>query len=156
MTARLGDARAVEMIRAHDSVVRRGLSTANGREVKHTGDGIMASFDDALAAAGCARAIQQGFHKFNSVSDEKIRVRIGIDVGEPVQTATTFLAPRFRWLLDCARRRSRKQSWFQAPYMRSSRAAFRWRLCRPVSLKALPTLFRSTVWNGGRRLIDVV
>ena len=84
MTARLGDARAVEMIRAHDSVVRRGLSTANGREVKHTGDGIMASFDDALAAAGCARAIQQGFHKFNSVSDEKIRVRIGIDVGEPV------------------------------------------------------------------------
>jgi len=84
MTARLGDTRAVEMIRAHDSVVRRALSTANGREVKHTGDGIMASFDDALAAAGCARAIQQGFHKFNSGSDEKLRVRVGIDVGEPV------------------------------------------------------------------------
>jgi class 3 adenylate cyclase len=84
MTARLGDARAVEMIRAHDSVVRRALSTTNGREVKHTGDGIMASFDDALAAAGCARAIQRGFHEFNSNSDEKLRVRIGIDVGEPV------------------------------------------------------------------------
>jgi class 3 adenylate cyclase len=84
MTARLGDTRAVEMIRAHDSVVRRSLSIANGREVKHTGDGIMASFDDVLAAASCARAIQQGFHTFNAVSDEKLRVRIGLDVGEPV------------------------------------------------------------------------
>jgi class 3 adenylate cyclase len=84
MTARLGDTRAVEMIRAHDSVVRRALSTDNGREVKHTGDGIMASFDDTLASAKCARAIQQGFHRFNAGSDEKLRVRIGIDVGEPV------------------------------------------------------------------------
>jgi class 3 adenylate cyclase len=84
MTARLGDSRAVEMIRAHDSVVRRALSTGNGREVKHTGDGIMASFDDTFAAAESARTIQQGFHKFNSGSDEKLRVRIGIDVGEPV------------------------------------------------------------------------
>jgi class 3 adenylate cyclase len=52
--------------------------------VKHTGDGIMASFDAAVAAAACARAIQQGFHTFNAASSEKLRVRIGIDVGEPV------------------------------------------------------------------------
>jgi len=84
MTARLGDTRALEMIRAHDSVVRRALSVANGREVKHTGDGIMASFDDTKAAAGCARNIQHGFSQFNSGSEEKLRVRIGIDVGEPV------------------------------------------------------------------------
>jgi class 3 adenylate cyclase len=84
MTARLGDVRAVEMIRAHDSVVRRALNDMNGREVKHTGDGIMASFDDAAVAAACARSIQQGFHTFNAASSEKLRVRIGIDVGEPV------------------------------------------------------------------------
>jgi class 3 adenylate cyclase len=84
MTARLGDARAVEMIRAHDSIVRRALADARGREVKHTGDGIMASFDEALSAASCACAIQLGFQKFNAASREKIRVRIGIDVGEPV------------------------------------------------------------------------
>ena len=45
MTARLGDARAVEMVRAHDAMVRRGLKDTRGREVKHTGDGIMASFE---------------------------------------------------------------------------------------------------------------
>jgi class 3 adenylate cyclase len=84
MTARLGDTRAVEMIRAHDSVVRRALNDKNGREVKHTGDGIMACFVDAVAAADCACSIQHGFLGFNSASSEKLRVRIGIDVGEPV------------------------------------------------------------------------
>lgn len=84
MTARLGDTRAVEMIRAHDAVVRRALVDTGGREVKHLGDGIMASFDDTLAAVECARAIQQGFDTFNLSSKEKLQVRIGLDVGEPV------------------------------------------------------------------------
>ena len=65
MTARLGDARAVEMVRAHDAMVRRALKDKRGREVKHTGDGIMASFDDTNAAVQCARAIQQAFDAFS-------------------------------------------------------------------------------------------
>jgi class 3 adenylate cyclase len=84
MTARLGDVRAVEMVRAHDSLVRRALQEKGGREVKHTGDGIMASFDDAVAAVECARAIQQAFDAFNLASREKLQVRIGLDAGEPV------------------------------------------------------------------------
>ncbi len=84
MTARLGDLRAVEMVRAHDALVRRALREAGGREVKHTGDGIMASFADSAAAVTCARAIQQAFHGFNLASREKLEVRIGIDVGEPI------------------------------------------------------------------------
>jgi class 3 adenylate cyclase len=32
----------------------------------------------------CARAIQQAFEAFNLASKEKLRVRIGIDVGEPI------------------------------------------------------------------------
>ena len=84
MTARLGDVRAVEMVRAHDALVRRALHEKGGREVKHTGDGIMASFDDAVAAVECARAIQQAFDAFNLASREKLQVRIGLDAGEPV------------------------------------------------------------------------
>ena len=84
MTGRLGDTRAVEMVRAHDALVRRALNDRNGRVVKHTGDGIMASFDDPKACVDCARAIQQAFEAFNLASKEKLRVRIGIDVGEPV------------------------------------------------------------------------
>jgi len=84
MTERLGDVRAVEMVRAHDALVRRALKNKGGREVKHTGDGIMASFDDVAAAVDCARAIQQAFDAFNLASQEKLQVRIGLDAGEPV------------------------------------------------------------------------
>lgn len=84
MTARLGDMRAVEMVRAHDAMVRRALHDKGGREVKHTGDGIMASFDDPAAAVEAARAIQRAFEAFNLASREKLQVRIGLDAGEPV------------------------------------------------------------------------
>jgi class 3 adenylate cyclase len=84
MTARLGDARSVEMVRAHDALVRRALKEESGREVKHTGDGIMASFEDPIAAVNCARTIQQSFDAFNLASREKLRVRVGLDAGEPV------------------------------------------------------------------------
>ena len=84
MTERLGDARSVEMVRAHDALVRRALKDTGGLVVKHTGDGIMASFEDAANSVQCARAIQQAFDAFNLASKEKLRVRIGIDVGEPV------------------------------------------------------------------------
>ncbi|MDF1586871.1 nickel-binding protein [Marinimicrococcus flavescens] len=85
MTARLGDARAVEMVRAHDGIVRRALGDAGGLEVKHTGDGIMASFPDAAAAVACAQAIQRGLAAFNRGSVEPLRVRIGLHAGEPVE-----------------------------------------------------------------------
>ncbi|QRM30713.1 nickel-binding protein [Microvirga sp. VF16] len=84
MTERLGDVRAVEMVRAHDAMVRRALHDKDGREVKHTGDGIMASFDDVTDAVDAARAIQRAFEAFNLASREKLRVRIGLDAGEPV------------------------------------------------------------------------
>jgi Adenylate cyclase, family 3 (some proteins contain HAMP domain) len=85
MTARLGDAGAFRMVRAHDGLVRRALAASAGREVKHTGDGIMASFDDVSAAAGCARAILQALAAFNRDSSELLAVRVGIHAGEPVQ-----------------------------------------------------------------------
>jgi class 3 adenylate cyclase len=84
LTARLGNERAVEMVRAHDAMVRNALNDHQGRVVKHTGDGIMASFDEVRAAVQSSAAIQQAFDSFNAVSDEKLKVRIGIDVGEPV------------------------------------------------------------------------
>jgi class 3 adenylate cyclase len=85
MTARLGDARAVEMVRAHDAILGRAIRDADGRIVKHTGDGMMVSFSRPNNAVHCARAIQQAIRTFNSNSQEKIAVRIGIHVGEPIE-----------------------------------------------------------------------
>jgi class 3 adenylate cyclase len=85
MTVRLGDRMATELVRAHDSIVRRCLGESGGREVKHTGDGIMASFASAERAVDCASAIQQGFQRYNHGNPEPIHVRIGLDCGEPVE-----------------------------------------------------------------------
>lgn len=84
MTARLGDAAALELVRVHDAFVRRGLTAHHGREVKHTGDGIMAAFDEVADAVRAAADIQRHFAFYNAKASEGLRVRIGIHAGEPV------------------------------------------------------------------------
>ena len=84
MTVRLGDTMAVELVRAHDALVRRALAQWGGREVKHTGDGIMAAFDEIDAALQAARQIQRTVARYNGSCDEPIRLRIGLHAGEPV------------------------------------------------------------------------
>lgn len=85
MTERLGDRMATEMVRAHDSIVRRCLNATGGREVKHTGDGIMASFAATTDAVDCAITVQQGFARYNRGNAEPLHIRIGLDCGEPVE-----------------------------------------------------------------------
>ena len=85
MTSRLGDRMATELVRAHDSIVRRCLGQSSGREVKHTGDGIMAAFASATEAVRCAMTIQQEFQRYNRGNAEPIHVRIGMDCGEPIE-----------------------------------------------------------------------
>ena len=100
MTVRLGDAAAFELVRAHDALVRRGLAAHRGREVKHTGDGIMAAFDDVALAVRAAADIQRHFLAYNRCAAESLSVRIGIHAGEPVVDhndlfgATVHLASR--------------------------------------------------------------
>ncbi|MCI0831182.1 MAG: alpha/beta hydrolase, partial [Chloroflexi bacterium] len=59
LTQRLGDAEAQKLVRRHNTVVRNALKEHRGNEVKHTGDGIMASFPVASGALACAVAIQR-------------------------------------------------------------------------------------------------
>jgi class 3 adenylate cyclase len=85
MTAELGDTMAAEVFKAHDAIIRRCLERHGGREVKHLGDGIMASFGDVPAAVACAIRIQEDFTSYSQASATPIRVRIGIHAGEPVE-----------------------------------------------------------------------
>lgn len=85
MTLRLGDTAALELVRVHDALVRRGLAAHGGREVKHTGDGIMASFDKVGNAVRGAADIQRRFAAYNAGASERLSVRIGIHAGEPVR-----------------------------------------------------------------------
>jgi class 3 adenylate cyclase len=85
LTQKLGDAKAQEVLRTHNSIVRDALKAHSGTETKHTGDGIMASFTSASAALEAAVAIQKGLADHNEGNpDAAIRVRIGLNAGEPV------------------------------------------------------------------------
>ncbi len=90
LTQQLGDARAQEFVRAHNNIVREALRNHAGSEVKHTGDGIMATFPSASGALDCAVAIQQAFAEHNESSGENIRVRLGLNAGEPVAEDRDF------------------------------------------------------------------
>ncbi len=86
MTQRLGDKKAQELLRQHDDAVRRSLRMTGGTEVKHTGDGIMASFASAARAIACARSIQGEVARYSELNpDDAIAVRIGLNAGEPVK-----------------------------------------------------------------------
>jgi class 3 adenylate cyclase len=84
LTQRLGDAKAQEVLRTHNRIVRDALKAHSGSEIKHTGDGIMASFASASRALECAIAMQRAFAQHNESAEEPIRVRIGLNAGEPI------------------------------------------------------------------------
>ena len=84
ISSRDGDARAMEVLERHDTIVRGALASCDGREVKHTGDGIFASFSYVSTAVDCAVQIQRAFGEPVRADAEGTRVRIGISAGEPV------------------------------------------------------------------------
>ncbi len=84
LTQRLGDAKAREVLREHERIVREALKAHGGSEVKTMGDGFMASFPSATKALECAIAMQRAFAEHNESAPEPIRVRIGLNAGEPI------------------------------------------------------------------------
>ena len=86
LTQSLGDKAALAILGVHDTIVRDALSTLGGREVKHTGDGIMASFVSAASAVRCAIQIQRELDKHAQLNSEHpLKVRVGAAAGEPVE-----------------------------------------------------------------------
>ncbi len=84
LTQRLGDARARDLLREHERMVREALQSHSGSEVKTMGDGFMASFSSATKALECAIAMQRAFAARNESAEEPIEVRVGLNAGEPI------------------------------------------------------------------------
>jgi pimeloyl-ACP methyl ester carboxylesterase len=72
----LGDSRWRDLLEQHDRLVRRELGRHRGREVKTTGDGVLATFDGPARGINCARAICE------QVRPLGIEVRAGLHTGE--------------------------------------------------------------------------
>ena len=85
-TQSMGDEAAMALFDVHNSVVRNALANSSGREVKHTGDGIMASFVSAASAVRCAIQIQCKLDRHAEANPERpLKVRVGAAAGEPVE-----------------------------------------------------------------------
>jgi class 3 adenylate cyclase len=75
-----GDAAAVEAVERHNAIVRTCLAEYSGSEVKHPGDGVLASFVSATKALTAAAAMHQ-----SAAESTNLRIKIGISAGEPVE-----------------------------------------------------------------------
>lgn len=86
MTRELGDEAAMELLGVHDKIVRDALADLGGREVKHLGDGIMASFTSAASAVKCATRVQKEIANHTQKNSTRpLKVRVGVAAGEPVE-----------------------------------------------------------------------
>ncbi|MEY2425994.1 MAG: hypothetical protein QOI61_1566 [Actinomycetota bacterium] len=84
LTHRLGDVEAMRVIRAHDAIVGDAIRSSHGQRVKHTGDGVMASFTSVSRAVEAAISIQRAVAERNGAADVPLEVKVGISAGEPV------------------------------------------------------------------------
>ena len=85
LTQSKGDAAAQQVVRLHNRIVRDALGKFAGNEVKHTGDGIMASFDQTSRGISTAIFIQRETAAHNSTDPElPLNLKIGINAGEPI------------------------------------------------------------------------
>ena len=85
-TSRLGDAAAMELLRVHDTIVSGAIASHGGRLVKHTGDGMMASFDLPASAVQAAAGVQSSMREHRAANPgQEIHIRVGIASGEPIE-----------------------------------------------------------------------
>ena len=91
MAQRLGDDVAMELVSAHDAIVRASVIEHNGRVIKHTGDGIMAVFMSPLQAIKAACKIQTAVNAIVPQDNlPAFQVRIGAAAGEPIERDNDF------------------------------------------------------------------
>jgi class 3 adenylate cyclase len=90
-TQELGDDGHMQLLGEHNHIVRTQLNAHDGREVKHTGDGIMAAFTSVVSAVAFSIEVQRALAERNQHAKTPFDVSIGISAGEPVTDANDDL-----------------------------------------------------------------
>ncbi len=86
--AQADEAAALALVDRHNRLLRPIFVKFHGREVKTIGDAFVVAFESALEATRCALDVQRMLHYYNLRTPDpwKIRIRIGIHVGDVVET----------------------------------------------------------------------
>ena len=86
LRSRRGDQFADEVLRVHETIVRRRIEECGGQEVAFLGDGFLASFPSADDGLRCALGIQRELEEHNREDPgREVRVRIGLHRGEATE-----------------------------------------------------------------------
>ena len=78
LLTRIGDVRARQTLRIHDTLLREALTEHEAVCVNHTGDGFVSGFRSVAAAVGCARAVRERL----CTEVTGLRIRIALHLGE--------------------------------------------------------------------------
>jgi class 3 adenylate cyclase len=100
LNERLGDRRWLEVVRAHNSIVRHCVREHGGYEVKAQGDGFMVAYPSAREALACAVDMQRKLAAGDGALGEPLRVRIGLHTGEAIREGEDF----YGWSVTLAAR----------------------------------------------------
>lgn len=89
---RLGEEAWLEMMLAHNQLVRSVVAMCGGDVVKSQGDGFMLVFGSASSALSCAVELERAVTRFNAANRARsLRVRIGVHTGNIFQVEDDFL-----------------------------------------------------------------
>jgi eukaryotic-like serine/threonine-protein kinase len=89
LNERLGDERWLEVLRAHNAVVRDCIREHGGYEVKSQGDGFMIAYPSAIEGLRCAVEMERHLADARDIG-EPLRVRIGLHTGEAIREGDDF------------------------------------------------------------------
>lgn len=85
LTLERGDDVAQLVVHGHNSIVRDALARHSSKEIKHTGDGIMATFSQISHAVEGTVAMQQSCTRANNSNPALgLRLCIGVNAGEQI------------------------------------------------------------------------
>jgi len=80
-----GNEFAMKVVRVHNMIVKSTISHYGGQYIKHTGDGILAAYDDAQMAVKSGAVIQRCVREHNTeFPDLPLDLRIGLNGGETI------------------------------------------------------------------------
>lgn len=85
MLERLGEDRFIELLRAHNAIVRRTVDSHGGTVVKNRGDGFMIAFSSSRAGLRCAVDLQRNLDAWADAETNSPAVRIGVHSGRVIE-----------------------------------------------------------------------
>ena len=136
MMERLGEEAWLDMIRAHNRLVRGVVAKSGGDVVKSQGDGFMLAFASASAALLCAVELQRAVRQLSAAHHgPSVHVRIGVHTGNVFQLDEDFFGKAVVLAARITGQAEGGQILVSAASKEFTERLGRWSYCAPTSLR---------------------